>query len=252
MKFNLKKIKIPNMDKFLNNKNVLYVVFVIAILNLLGYLITNNLEAVMFFLVIGFLSTYFSKNMIVVLIIAIIFTYIFASIKSRKSTHGTTEGMDNMDEDEGADNMDEDDGADKEENNKYREQKRDIDIKQAQRKYQKNKTTSADKSSDSSEGMTNPAPANTLKKANRIDYANNLEEAYSNLQKNIGKGGIEGLTQQTGSLLNQQKELMDNIKNMQPFLQTAESFMNNLDLSGLEGIGNIISKVSGKKKDDNS
>ena len=43
---------------------------------------------------------------------------------------------------------------------------------------------------------------------------------------------------------------MDNIKNMQPFLQTAESFMNKLDLSGLENIGNILSKVTGKKKSD--
>jgi len=58
------KIKMPKMDQLLNDKNVLYIVFVVAILNLLGYLITNNLEAVVFFLIVGFLSTYFSKNMI--------------------------------------------------------------------------------------------------------------------------------------------------------------------------------------------
>jgi hypothetical protein len=81
----------------------------------------------------------------------------------------------------------------------------------------------------------------------RIDYANNLEKAYENLQSTIGKEGIKGLTEQTEGLLNQQKELMDNITNMQPFLKTAESFMNNLDLSGLEGIGNMLSKVTGKK-----
>ena len=40
------KIKMPKMDQLLNDKNVLYIVFVVAILNLLGYLITNNLEAV--------------------------------------------------------------------------------------------------------------------------------------------------------------------------------------------------------------
>ena len=83
----------------------------------------------------------------------------------------------------------------------------------------------------------------------RIDYANNLEKAYENLQSTIGKEGIKGLTEQTEGLLNQQKELMDNITNMQPFLKTAESFMNNLDLSGLEGIGNMLSKVTGKKNE---
>ena len=66
------KMKMPKMDKLLNDKNVLYVVFVLAILNLLGYLLTNNLEAIVFFLMVGFLSTYFSKNMIIVLIIAMV------------------------------------------------------------------------------------------------------------------------------------------------------------------------------------
>ena len=71
-----------------------------------------------------------------------------------------------------------------------------------------------------------------------------------NLQSTIGKEGIKGLTEQTEGLLNQQKELMDNnTTNMQPFLKTAESFMNNLDLSGLEGIGNMLSKVTGKKNE---
>jgi len=228
----MKKFKMPNMDKLLNDKNVLYIVFVVAILNLLGYLITNNLEAVIFFLVVGFLSTYFSKNMIIVLIVAIIFTSIFASTRSPKVVYATTEGMDNMD--------DEDEDKKAEEHHDEQQKKRQANLKKAQEKVQNN--------DDTEEGMTNSTPTSTSKKANRIDYASNLEEAYSNLQKTVGKGGIEGLTQQTSSLLNQQKELMDNIKNMQPFLQTAESFMNKLDLSGLEGIGNILSKVSGKKK----
>ena len=41
---------------------------------------------------------------------------------------------------------------------------------------------------------------------------------------------------------------MDNIKGMEPFLQTAESFMNKLDLSSLEGLGGMLSKFTGKKE----
>ena len=77
------KLALPKMDKLLNDKNVLYVVFVVAILNILGYLLVQNIDAVAFFLIIGFLSTYFSKNMIVVLIIAIVSTSIFNSTRSR-------------------------------------------------------------------------------------------------------------------------------------------------------------------------
>jgi hypothetical protein len=92
----------------------------------------------------------------------------------------------------------------------------------------------------------------TKGKGNRIDYANTLEKAYENLQNSIGKEGIQGLTEQTAGLLNQQKELMDNINSMQPFLQTAEGFLKNLDFSGIENIGNILNKFSGDKKQSSS
>ena len=84
---------------------------------------------------------------------------------------------------------------------------------------------------------------NSNTKKPRLDYAGNLAEAYNNLQKTIGKGGIKALTGQTETLLNQQKNLMDNIKGMEPFIKTAESFMSKLDLGGING---MLSKLGGK------
>jgi len=241
------KIKMPKMDQLLNDKNVLYIVFVVAILNLLGYLITNNLEAVVFFLIVGFLSTYFSKNMIIVLIISIITTSIFATTRSPKVIYTTKEGMGNMRE--GKKNigksMDKDDEK--------------VD-KDAQKEKVGQDATSAGINAGAEaakEGMDGiqGEPQNQSKtkgKGNRIDYANTLEKAYENLQSKIGEGGVEGLTQQTASLVNQQKELMDNINKMTPFIQTAEGFLNNLDLSGLEKMGGLLSKFTGDKKDTSS
>ena len=241
------KIKMPKMDQLLNDKNVLYIVFVVAILNLLGYLITNNLEAVVFFLIVGFLSTYFSKNMIIVLIISIITTSIFATTRSPKVIYTTKEGMGNMRE--GKKNigksMDKDDEK--------------VD-KDAQKEKVGQDATSAGINAGaeaSKEGMDGiqGEPQNQSKtkgKGNRIDYANTLEKAYENLQSKIGEGGVEGLTQQTASLVNQQKELMDNINKMTPFIETAEGFLNNLDLSGLEKMGGLLSKFTGDKKDTSS
>ena len=82
------KFKVPKMDKLLNDKNVLYVVFVLAILNILGYLLVRNTEAVAFFIIVGFLSTYFSKNMIVVLSIAMVSTSLFNSTRTRPVQEG--------------------------------------------------------------------------------------------------------------------------------------------------------------------
>ena len=197
----------PKMDKLLNDKNVLYVVFVIAILNVVGYLMVQNTEAVAFFLVIGFLSTYFSKNMTIVLLVAIVSTSIFVSSKSRFVKEG---------------------------------------------KVKKEKTLAASKkpvddhSEDEPEGLTSDMTPG--KKPNKLDYAGTLEKAYENLQNHVGEGGIEGLTGQTKTLLEQQKNLMDNIKGMEPFLNTAQSFMNNMDLSKLEGLGGMLSKFTGTKE----
>ena len=79
----------------------------------------------------------------------------------------------------------------------------------------------------------------------RIAYAENLENAFKRLETTVGKGGIEGLTGQTTTLLNQQKKLMNNIQGMQPFIKTAESFMSKLDLGGING---MLSKLGGGEK----
>jgi uncharacterized membrane protein (DUF106 family) len=241
------KIKMPKMDQLLNDKNVLYIVFVVAILNLLGYLITNNLEAVVFFLIVGFLSTYFSKNMIIVLIISIITTSIFATTRSPKVIYTTKEGMESMTEGKKNIGKSMDKDAEKVDKDAKKE-------KVGQDATSAGVNAGAEAAKEGMDGIQGE-PQNQSKtkgKGNRIDYANTLEKAYENLQSKIGEGGVEGLTQQTASLVHQQKELMDNINKMTPFIQTAEGFLNNLDLSGLEKMGGLLSKFTGDKKDTSS
>ena len=214
-------IKVPKMDKLLNDKNVLYVVFVLAILNLLGFLLVRNTEALAFFLIVGFLTTYFSKNMIIVLAVAMVSTSLFNSTRTRT----VKEGMSSQ-RGEAKDTL----------KSKMQEKKQ-----EKKQEFNSNDYTPENKKSDVSTSAS-------TKKNNRIDYAGTLEEAYTKLSETVGEGGIEGLTSQTETLLNQQKELMDNISGMQPFLKTADSFMKNLDLSGLEGLGGMLSKL-GKAED---
>ena len=222
------KFVMPKVDKLLNDKNVLYVVFAVAILNLMGYLLVQNTEAIVFFLIVGFLSTYFSKNMIIVLIIAMVSTSIFTSTRGRYMKEGMRTNREAPKED--ADKM----------------EAKSADLAKKSDKDKKKMPADSEMKSDEDddeepepEAMTNKS--NTKK--NRLDYAGNLAEAYNNLQKTIGKGGIKALTGQTETLLNQQKNLMDNIKGMEPFIKTAESFMSKLDLGGING---MLSKLGGK------
>jgi len=58
----------------MKDKNVLRIVAFISVVNLLGYVMMRDVDSVAFFVIIGFLTTYFSKNMIVVLLVAMITT----------------------------------------------------------------------------------------------------------------------------------------------------------------------------------
>lgn len=67
----------------LHNKYVLYLSFFFAILTAARYLFNFNLEAIVIFVVLGFLTTYFSKNMIVVLLTTTIGTNFIMMFKNR-------------------------------------------------------------------------------------------------------------------------------------------------------------------------
>lgn len=76
-----------NTKMLLKDKNVLRVVVFLAIVNLLGYVMVKDFNAVIFFVIVGFLATYYSKNMIVVALIAMVATNVMVVAK-RKSYEG--------------------------------------------------------------------------------------------------------------------------------------------------------------------
>ena len=64
------------VNKALTNKYVLYVVLFLAVTNVLGYLAVGNFNSVIFFILLAFLTQYFSKNMTVILLTAMVGTSI--------------------------------------------------------------------------------------------------------------------------------------------------------------------------------
>jgi len=245
----LKMPTLPKMGKVLNDKNVLYIVFILAILNILGYLLAKNTEAIAFFLIVGFLTTYFSKNMIVVLLVAMISTSIFTSTRMSFGKIGMSkEGMENKEKKSGDDSKKKDDTS-KDEKDKD-DKKDNVDHKEGFEKKPTiaNKSTS-DKKKDSKDEVDGAEePKKTNKSDVFVSQAENLENAYKNLEGMIGKDGINGLTSQTETLLKNQTQLLNNIKGMEPFIASAENLMNKLDLSSLDGIGSMLSNIGGKKE----
>ena len=82
MKFDIKSL--------IKDKNVLRIVVFLSIMNVFGYLLAHDIDSVAFFGIVGFLATYFSKNMIVVLLIAMIATNFLTVLRRGKNV---VEGM---------------------------------------------------------------------------------------------------------------------------------------------------------------
>ena len=96
----------PTSGRMLNNKWILYFIFVVGIYDVISFYHRDNLVAVAVFFIVGFLTSFFSKNMIVIIVMAIAVSHLI--------TYGNrmTEGLKNADgeEEEEVEDDDEEEG----------------------------------------------------------------------------------------------------------------------------------------------
>lgn len=222
MKFDVKSL--------LKDKNVLYVVLFIAVTNVFGYLMMHNFDAVVFFLVVGFLTSYFSKNMIVVMLTAIISTNLLIGTRGMgKTIEGMTAGA-KGDEKE----------AEKKVLKGYGEQQK-----------KDSKELGAGGKDEESMQPLRPASAaldeeeGTGKKP-KLDYAATLEAAYDNLDKMLGSDALGRMSDDTQNLIAKQQKLMDNIKSIEPMMARAEGMLS--QLGGGETVNKIMNSLTQKLK----
>ena len=263
-------MKLPKVvETMLNDKNVLYVVTFLAIMNFFGYIILRDRNALLIFLSVGFISTYFSKNMTVVLLSTLLLTN-FITVLSRNFVV-SKEGFDATASTEGDANAT-DANAKGTDATSADATKKPVPANSvvnrakpvvtgaggASNKASKKVTASASSTAaavpngqkdaaTTKEPMTELSPASLdddddLPVNNRVDYAKTLEKAYDNLENLVGKDGVNGLTSQTNVLMEQQQKLMENMKSMEPLLKTAQSFLDKFESSSM---GKLFEKIPG-------
>lgn len=71
--------KLAGSKSLLYNKFVLYAAFIVCLINLLIWLFSGEFIHVAVFLLVGYLTTYFSKNMIVILVISLVVSNVVKS-----------------------------------------------------------------------------------------------------------------------------------------------------------------------------
>ena len=244
----------------LQNRYVMYAVLVIALLNIIGYLAAKNMDAVLFFILVGMLTTYFSRNMIIVLVICIVATNFYIGATRVIYGGSSKEGLENKDD--AADDVDEHDGPEPmREKNTGMKEKKEPNTGMKEKKEPNTGMKEPNTKMKPKAGMQNLKPASlhesddddgedsddgghakiSASKGNRVDYAQTLGQAYDNLQNIIGDEGVQGLTEQTKGLMTQQKVLMDNMKDMEPLLKSAQGFMSQVvGNGGLAGLSKLF------------
>lgn len=120
---------ITTSNGMLHNKILLYVVFIFSLLNLFVLANTGNYIHVAIFMLIGFLTSFFSKNMLVILLLSVILTNILkygsslnegfeegVKVKNEEDEEGFEEGAKGEKDDdeegfeEGAENKEDEEG----------------------------------------------------------------------------------------------------------------------------------------------
>ena len=231
-------------SKLLTNKYFLYFILFLAVSNILGYVVTNKINAVVFFVLICLIMTYFSKNMVIVLIVAIVATnLLMVNDKMREGLENAT-------------------SAETEEE------------KAAKAKAVKDKVAvPSEVTSEVTSEVPSEVPSETAAptldegfapagvgasgkkrgaiggpaKPSRIDYATTLEDAYDNLDKILGSGGMKNLSADTEKLMSQQQNLFKAMNTMMPLVTNAQQMLKGLDMDKIGQMVNITKNFGGDK-----
>jgi len=248
-----KKAFMGEIQKLLANRHFKYFIYFMAAVNVFGYVANKKFNALIFGALVALIVSRFTKNPAAVLVVALISASLIVTTRVIK------EGMEG---EKPADAPTVEDVKAKiavahpnlstaansiQETGDVDATKAQLQIKAADRKQ-----TASDKKAaivDPNNTDMNPATeedtavepfANTMgtkKKtstaAPRIDYSSTMNEAYTNLNTLLGSDGINNLTKDTKTLMNQQKELFTSMQSMVPALNQAQEMMGKFDVNKL-------------------
>ena len=244
--------------KFLSSKTLLNIVVAISFLNIISFVIFGETIAIIYFILIGLVTSFFSKNMVIVLSIPLVLVNLFLANTMFSNSLKKREGLEN-----------------KSDNNDSSSTSSSSSTTSKNDKNKKNTTTTTTTSSSTNQGLpitpldnniteTNTSSENDNSIENKteidesfevgrskknskgynIDYASTVEDAYDELNKILGSDGIKRLTSDTQNLMKQQMQLAESMKSMQPLIagmgpvmKQAEGLLGSMGQNG--NLGNL-------------
>lgn len=210
-------MKLPKeVENILKNKYVLYIVAFLAFTNVIGYLAIQDFNSLLFFVLIGYLTSYFSKNMTVVLLSSLVLTNLLFT--TRKMGQNLKEGMTN------------------------KKDKKSVAGKKApSKKKTKQDDKSEDESEDDSEDETKKEEFSMNARPNDVKRAGNIKQGGQSL--NISPNNFSSLKMTPEEFKEQQRAIKQNLQDIKPMLDTAKELMDTI--GGAKGMLNQMKGFSG-------
>ena len=248
-------------SKLLTNKYFLYFIVFLASTNVLGYMVTNKINAIIFFTLVSILTYQFSKNMAVILLVAIIATnFLMVNKRMREGLEGqTTSTPDTTDTDNSKTTTN---GFTQKVLNKITDV--DPEIADAIPSVQNDQTTpsldpnnqdlnNTDTDTNAPTGVGSSMSKKQSSKTSehfgpRLDYAKTIEQSYQNLDQLLGSDSIQQLTNDTQKLMSQQQNLFNTMQQMAPMIEGAKNMLGGFDIKSLTNSLNKVSDITGIKK----
>ena len=228
-------------SNLLKNKMVLNIVSVIALINVLGYMMMGEIDIVLFYIILAVVIKHFSHNMIVVLGVPIILIN-FISLKKLTTT---VEGMESNEND-----------------TDIKEKKKTETVAEINKQKLQKVSTGTNNDGVVSSNVADEKSGFEVgrkKGGSKIDYAATIEDSYDQLNKILGSEGIKNLTTDTQRLMQQQLDLSESMNSMKPLIEgimpmadKLQEMMKSMDVGesgGLGGIMDMANKMSAGLKD---
>lgn len=215
-----------SLKAVLNDKYVLYVVAFIAVTQLLAYLGTQNFNALLVFLLSGFIASYFTKNMNVILLVAIIASNVF------HLSYTIKEGMENKKADAKA----KAEGDDEAEIDAEGEEDVAAAAEEKEASDDEDDETDADKhSTKSTPKKVKGAAPKSEQEDDAINLQKTIMESYENANKMMGSANFKQMSADAKQLMQQQKELAGHMEKIGPMMDQAKGMLDSLGLGNLMG-----------------
>jgi len=262
---------VSNSPKFiktaLTNKYVLYLVLIVSVGNILGYIEANDFDALALFMASGFAMSYFSKNMIIILGAAMF----FGNCKVCASALNIREGFK-----EGATSRagKKDTVRSQKSTTLYNVQEgKCVEMKKGRNETCKKSTAvpkgagnrlcftcddwgtkcgkqKKPKGCKKKSGFTQRSEPEKLDESKRdntevdVNYGAALETAFNTLGNIGGKNGLENIGNTTRQLVDTQEKLLESIQSMGPSIMQAKEALETMDLPDMNKISSLLEKMN--------